>query len=499
MINPKIGAAVAAALGVAGLGATGLAQAAAPTLAQCVGFEAGINPAPPGGATVALYVSGSSAAQTGMAYAMGNDVFGGVTNLTIIKANGANKINFQAFCGISNGTVAEFGGAGTQVLIYYRAEGGSVSGLLPILADGNGTATGRAPNSGQINQLQLSGINQGAAVQSAGPQGETVFTIQAADITGTSVAQGPTDAFGGAVQLKWSDIGVTDEEPGVFGPGNGVTTGVNYPTPYNATIYGSMTVAEITAVGKTRGFQQAFGLYVNNGIGATGPVILAQSTALGLVTHTFSDWATVPNQATPGSAATAAATPVVWIDREVGSGSRAAFGIYFLGYGCGGSAKIPDSNPANDGWATSVVLAAVATTAGGITYASIDNAAPAGATKVALGEATLPTNLDSASNVYPFWFESWFVQNSKASTHNQDGHGTGAAVWTDITSNGRFVLEHSAPHSGQVNSIPNIGGTVTKNPVNALLTKDTIGTASIFNAAWTRGGNSCSAPVQATH
>ena len=499
MINPKIAAAVSVALGVAGLGATGLAQAAAPSLAQCVTNEGNISPNGTAN-TLAVYVSGSSAAQTGMAFAFGNDVFGGLANLTIIKSNSANKINFQAFCGVSNGSVAEFGASGTNVLIYYRAEGGSVSGLLPIIADSNGTATGRAPNSGQVNQLKLSGINQGAASCVT----DTTFsfqtcTIAAADITGTSVSQGPTDAFGGAVQLKFSDIGVTDLEPAVFAPGNGVTTGVNYPTPYNSTIYGSMSVADIAAVGKKEGFQQAFGLYVNNGVGGGSPVELAQSTAVGLVNGTFSDWVTVPNAATPGSAATAVSTPVVWIDREVGSGSRAAFGIYFLGYGCGGSTKIPDSVPANDGWATSVVLAAVATTAGGITYASIDNAPPAGATQVMLGEATLPNNTDAAANVYPFWFESWFVQNSKSATHNQDGHGTGAALWTDIVNNGRFVLEASAPHSKQVSSIPGIGGTSTKNPSNALLTVSSIGGITIHNAAYSRGGNSCAAASQTTH
>jgi hypothetical protein len=491
MCNPKVAAAVAAALGLAGLSITHTAQAAAPTLATCVTAEGAIG----AGGTRAVYISGSSAAQYGLAIALGTDVFGGAGNVTIIKAAGTNKINFEVFCGVSNGSVSEFGTSGTNVLVYYRAEGGSVSGLLPLIADVNSESGIVGRTAGQINQLKLSAINQGAATCAADTTyGIQTCTLQASDITGTSVANGPDDSFGGAVQLKYSDIGVTDVEPGIFGPG-----GPNYPTPYHANVYGTMSSSQIASIGKTIGFQQTFGLYVNS----PGPVTLAQSTAVGLVNGTFSDWSTVPNEANPGHAVTAGSTPVVWIDREVGSGSRAAFGIYFLGYGCGGTAAIPDTNSANDGWATAVVLAAVGTTPGGITYASIDNGASGSSVLAALGESTPPTNLDSAANVYPYWFESWFVQNSKSGTHNQDGNSTGANLWNDIKGSGRFVLAHSAPHTKDVNAIPGAGTSTTKNPANALLTADTTptpaGTATIYDGAYTRSGNSCQAPAQSTH
>src|SRR5262245_21075050 len=110
--NLRIAAAVAVAIG----GHT-LAQAA-PTPAQCAG------------AAAKLYVAGSSAAQKAFSDALANDLFDATGETTMSATNG----NFKAFCGAAKAGNGAGIATGTITTVYYRGEGGSVVGALPIVS-----------------------------------------------------------------------------------------------------------------------------------------------------------------------------------------------------------------------------------------------------------------------------------------------------------------------------------------------------------------------------
>jgi hypothetical protein len=109
------------------------------------------------------------------------------------------------------------------------------------------------------------------------------------------------------------------------------------------------------------------------------------------------------------------------------------------------------------------------------------------------------TNLASATNDYPFVFESWYTYN--AAGNNQDGQGTAVAVWNAITTTGEFVDVGSAPHSAQVSAIPGAGPSGHKNGLSANVTgtASVVGGKTIYIGAYTRGGNSCSPLAEDTH
>src|SRR5580704_8927010 len=122
MRNLKIAAAVAVAIG----GASAV-HAAPATPAQCAA------------AADTLYVAGSSAAQPSFATALASDLFD-ANGETTISATGGNG-NFKAYCGFAkagNGTGVP---TGSVVTLYYRAEGGSVTGALRLLPVSRSTSS----------------------------------------------------------------------------------------------------------------------------------------------------------------------------------------------------------------------------------------------------------------------------------------------------------------------------------------------------------------------
>src|SRR5271165_4308996 len=328
MRNLKIQAAVSAALGIAGLAAGGAAQAF-PTYAQCIADEG--NPAVP-----KIYLAGSSAAQNGIQQSLVNDLFNVYANVTLFKSSGT--VNFQLVCGTA-GKANPLVAVGNDILIYYRAEGGSVAGALPIATTSFGVQ-GNAP----INQLQLATVPQGACA----PDGTGLNTC-AVTVAGVSVTNGPTDSFGPAgVQKKLVDFGITDVEPGLLG-------GVNYPTAYNAAVYGTATPAQLSGLSKAAAFSQAFGFFINNSAFTGGAALdFSTDTIRAVMNGTYTDWNFVPT--TSGKPATTTTPALIYIvNRENGSGSKAATQNYLYGYGCGASTGLaPTAASLADGWATQV-------------------------------------------------------------------------------------------------------------------------------------------------
>src|ERR1700735_1629056 len=208
MRNLKIAAAVSLALG-------GMSAAHAQvTVTQCKGTPADT-----------LYIAGSSAAQNAFGAALATDLFGGASNELTFKASNGN---FEAFCGLAAAGNTAGITAGNLVVVHYRAEGGSVVGALPIVANK------------PVKFLDLTN----AAVTST-----SVTT------GGTSELQGPTDAWTGPLTEHTVEVGVTDVEPGIL-------VGANYPTTYSTTVFGTATTAQLSTLSHTALFQEIYGIFV---------------------------------------------------------------------------------------------------------------------------------------------------------------------------------------------------------------------------------------------
>jgi hypothetical protein len=428
--NLKIAAAVAVAVG-----GHMAAHAAGPTFAQCA----------TAGAT--LYVAGSSAAQSAFSVALATDLFDSNGETTMSASNG----NFKAYCGFAKSGNGAGIAAGTITTLYYRGEGGSVVGALPI-------ASGKP-----VKMLDISS----GACQVASPA-----------TTGTSATVGTTDGWGGCVTNHAVEMGITDLEPTVFTP-------PNYPSAYSTAVFGTASKAQLAALTSTKLFQQVFGLYVNtsgiNGGGTGQAVNLTRETAAAILEGNYTDWSAVPS-ASGGQVSTVSA-PITLVNREAGSGTRTGATIYFLGTNC---VTFPAtlSDPGPDGFATGDVLATAAATAGAITYASIDNSNAS--LSIASISGVTPSNLAATNGQYDWWFEATAQKGTITSPN-------GTALY-NFLSGGELTNLATAPHAVDVNAIPNAG-----NPANVAavpVTASTVNSKTIYINPFTRAGNSCNIPQE---
>jgi ABC-type phosphate transport system substrate-binding protein len=433
MRNLQIAAAVALAIG-----GHSAAQAAPATPAQCAAA----------GAT--LYVAGSSAAQPSFATALAADLFD-ANGETTIAATGGNG-NFKAYCGFAKAGNGAGVATGATVTVYYRGEGGSVVGALPIVSNK------------PIKMLDLSG--PGCAV--AGPV-----------VNGTSATVGTTDGWSGCVTNHLVEMGVTDLEPTVFTP-------PNYPSAYSTTVFGTASKSQLAGLTSTALFQQVFGLFVNttgiNGGGAGQAIDLTRETAANILQGNYVNWNAVPTAS--GGVVSSTSQPITLVNREAGSGTRAGATIYFLGTNCSNSpATLSDPGP--DGFATGDVLATAATTNGAVTYASIDNNGKQAALTMASINGIAPDNLKSTSGEYDWWFEATAQKGNITSPG-----GVGIYNWLV---GGELSNIATAPHAKDIMAIPSLA-----NPPVVPVTgsASTVNGVTIYINPFTKGGNSCSVPTE---
>jgi ABC-type phosphate transport system substrate-binding protein len=440
--NTKIATAVALALG----GGITAAQAAPATPAQCA---AAFN---------YLYVAGSSAAQPAFASALANDLFdsNGETTISATVGNG----NFKAYCGFAKAGNGAGVPTGSVVTLYYRAEGGSVTGALPI-------ASGQP-----IKQLDLTP----SACQVAGPV-----------VNGTSASVGTTDGWTGCVSNHAVEMGVTDVDPPQFTKSSG-----NYPTAYSATVFGSANLATFSFAGQSRLFDQVFGLYVNtqsiNGASSPGAVLnLSREAGAAIFSGDYTDWSEIASA--NGGAVSNVAAPITVVSREAGSGTRTGASLYFLGSNCNKAAlTYVDNFPALDGYATGDVLTYASTIPGAITYASIDNA-KTNLTIAQLSGVT-PSNLAAATGQYDWWFEAY---TQRAATIASPG---GLALYNWLKS-GELANLATAPQKSDVLVIPNLGtnGPGTGNPPIQIV--PLLQNGAIYLNPYSRGSSNCNIPTPA--
>ncbi len=447
---PLIAAAVSAAL------ASAYAGASPPSLAQA---EA------PG---ASLVIAGSSAAESSVASAVGTDLCGGSGNMLTIQSSGGNA-NFYAFsCAVSplneqgNPTTIPNVPNGTIATIWYRTEGGSVTGALPI-------ATGK-----QIKRLDLTNSTCSASGNSG-----------TCTITGVTATEGPIDGWSGAVTEDTVQLGVTDVEPKQL-------TNADYPSGYSVGVFGSASPAQMAALHTVPAIQQVFGIAVNTeglSLATPGVVNLSTEDVANIFNFKYTDWSSVPDAVT-GNPVSSASANITHVDREPGSGTRTSANIYFLNYQCGSANSIQNSSTSETlNYSTGDELNLANTTPGSIAYASIDNLLPPKNTSytnlvLATINGVTPSTLAAAAGEYTYWFEATLVPNSSVSATSPSGE-------LSTYLQGVIPSLNAAPLAKDVNVIPNVAGNTGAVP----LTSRT-GSATIYVNPFTRQGNSCNVPVE---
>ena len=449
----QVAAAVAAALGV-----SGVALAAPPSLSAAAST------------TNVLYVAGSSAAKSGIIGALQANLCGGIANALTVSSGNTNTNFFAVSCTVASSSGLSI--AGQVATVYYRDEGGSVVGALPIV-------------SGQpVEQLNL---GAGSALITCANASTCT-----ANVTGSSASNGLNDSFGGAVAKQTVQLGITDLEPAVF-----VGAGDNYPSAYSTSVYGTASASQMAALSTTSSplFQQVFALFVNvnsSAFGATKPTTLnIPKAALTNVLQGFvGDWSSVTT--TSGTAVASSSLPVTIVNRESGSGSRAGASIYFTGDECSPSATtIADTaGPSGDFFSTGNVLTQANLVAGSVTYASIDNFNSTTLPNLVMVsiDGIFPSNINAANGQYDYWFEATAVPNPKA---------TGVAATLSSWLIGELQAEATAPHTDDVNAIPGLSTNNPALPITSTANTLSSGGPTIYVNQFTRGGSSCNTPLDA--
>jgi hypothetical protein len=456
MNRTTVAAAVAAVLA----GGSAFAQ---PTITQ-------INAVPPANT---LNIAGSSAIKTALLNNIYTNFCGSKSSATTITSNGTNK----NFTGISCTPVP---GAATNSGIYnvwVRVEGGSVSGYLPI-----------------VNNVAIKQIN--------GP----TLTANPITINGASTGNGVDDSFsvsaGGSLVAQKVDLGIGDVEPKAL-------IGNNYPTAYSTAVWGAINQTGMFAKSGVQLVDEVYAVFVNEtGVSNGGtnpftetPMLLSQQTVAAILTHGIKNWSQVTD--INGNSVSTTGFPITIVNREAGSGSRAATDILMVGDSCssaGKATKLFDASGATDYFSTGDVMTAASSITGAITYATIDNDFANGGstsfpnmTMVDLN-GVVPSNLAAASGNYPFWVEASFVDNSSVTGADE------TAIQTIITG-----LQNQATTSSiqDINAIPDLTlyGTTTQvnNVVHANASKSALvpsgGSITVYINPYTRNDVTCSTPT----
>jgi hypothetical protein len=455
--STKIAAAVTGALAAVGNGAA--FAGTPPTLAQAAGALAAGN---------ALFIAGASTAEPGILSALETDLCGGSANALTVSSSYTNTNFFAVSCTVQASTGLSL--AGSVATVFYRDEGGSVVGALPII-------TGKS-----INQLNL-----GDTTNIPGCTGTPNTCI--ATVTGSSANNGISDSFGGAVTKEPVLLGVTDLEPGVF-------ISDNYPSLYKTSVFGTATATAMVGLNSSAVtlFDQVFGVFVNtssanfaSGVSGASTVNIPKQVITNLLTGTITNWNNA--QDTSGNAlANSTGVPVAVVDREPGAGSRAAAALYFAQDECNvtvtAATSITDpSKGSSDYFSTGNVLSAANVTTGGITYASIDSFNRTSYPNLALVsiDGIVPSNLAAAEGQYDFWFETNAITAPSGLSANQ------SALAAYIV--GALQAQATAPHAVDVLANP------FYNTPSLPISGTAQGSPTTYINAYSRGGVSCSTPA----
>jgi hypothetical protein len=460
--------------------ATALASAYANAAVPVIGQAAAPN--------YSLVMAGSSAAQSSVQNAFQNDVCGGSANTLVIKSK--PDTNFVAFsCFVATGSAANvsYGFTSGQIAtLYYRSEGGSVVGALPIV------------NDKQVKRLNLSD-----------PSCTSSGTAGTCTVSGVTITNGPNDSWTGAIVEDYVQLGVTDVEPAQLSQPN------DYPSAYATSVWGGIASGQsgLKTVTAVQAVQQVFGIAVNTSgmplnSANNGSINLSRESVQNILAGSYADWSDVPDALTGNPIATTSEAITI-VNREAGSGTRTSANIYFFNYGCGGSTSVDDVLGATgDYYSTGDDLTQANSVAGAITYASIDNLlAPKNTAYTNLTLATLngvtPSTLAAATGQYDYWYEATLVPGASARV-------TGNSINFTNFVQGDVPNLAAAPLAADINVIPFLGTNTPAIPLtvannvertgnsvyNPTPTTTATATLTIYVNPYTRNGSSCTLPAE---
>jgi len=448
--NLNIAAAIAAVLGTAAGVGSAVAQ---PTITSAAAPD------------VAFYISGSSAATNAVLGAIQTNLCGGAANALTVTGNPNG--NFYAVSCVPASGVASANGTDVYT-IFYRNEGGSVTGALPIV------------NNKTINQLDLT--NTSAISLTTCVSGSTACTET---VNGVSASNGTDDSFSGGVTKEATDLGIMDVEPAAL-------TGNNYPTPYSTTVWGPINQAGLQGLTGYPLFDEVYALYVNTG-GSTAwgsgevPIKISKAMASQILQKLVTNWSLVTD--VNGNPVATSSLAISLVNREQGSGSRAATDLLITGDTCQ-TAGAALGTTAVGYFSTGNVLSAASTKAGAITYATIDQS-KTNMTQVWLN-GIQPSNAAAAAGQYDFWVEATVATNSNVTLTTKQSN-----LLTFLTSQMQAV--GTAPHLADVNAIPGIAGNTAAVSIGSTANNATgslsgLGSSTIYINPFTRGQVTCNQP-----
>jgi PBP superfamily domain len=453
MRNSLIAIAVAGALS-AGV-ATSASAAAAPTAAQAAA------------APFQLVIAGSSAIRDALAADIQANVCTAANAMSLFKANAGDNPDIRAYsCTAGAGSFA-----GSLVTIYERSEGGSVTGVAPIV---NPTVS--------ISRLDLSA--SGNCTQTA--SGNPVICNAGGAITGN----GLTDTYNLGTVKDFVQLGISDLPPAAF-------INENWGTDYTF-IGAKPTQAALKKVNSVQLIEQTFGYAVNTtGItpAPSGVIQLSQNAIADIFAGNYTDWSSVPNATGTGTVSTTSVA-IKLCNREPGSGTRTGTSIFLEGASnCSPSQKTifdsHDCSPnsaATDCFTTTDERACITGNNGSIGYISIDNfskfAAPV--LPVAIGNSSAPvapTSTQSALGQYAYIFEATANEHPTRYTGNAKTVGDFLiGLLQDIT---------TTATTAQVSAIP---GLTANNTPTIPLTTNAAKTVPVSD--FSKLGDVCSRPLE---
>ncbi len=441
--NLTVAAAVAAAL------ASSAAMAGQPTPAQAAS------------PTVGLYIAGASAPRPAVLNTLENSASFCGGSYSIFSSTG--DTNFYAVSCTPAASTGLPSANGTNVFtIWYRDEGGSVVGALPLVSGSS------------INQLALAGATGSAGVYTAA-------------VGGTSATNGIDDSFTGAVSPQPVQAGITDVEPGAL-------IGNNYPSAYKTSAYGHATSAQLANLSAQTIFDQVFGVFVNN---KSSPVVLPATLNLtraevgAILQGLDGNWTDVGD--TSGNAITTTSQAITIVNREQGAGVRAAADLFFTGDHCTTPTQDPikeSTGGTADYFSMGNLLTAANTIPGAVTYATIDYASSSypNLTLVAV-DGIQPTNLNAAAGLYGDWYEANIVTGPNFSSLSADQQALINAMISAFQAIGTTASSVAVVANPSYNSV--------SYPISGTGVVPNGGTKTVYVGEFTRNGNSCNDPFPA--
>ena len=405
-----------------------------------------------------VYIAGSSAIKAALLATIQNNFCGGT--FTNITSSGNNKNFLGVACTPNPALVSNPGG---NYNVWLRYEGGSVAGYLPI-----------------VNNVGINFISAAA------------LTNLTPSINGEATTNGTNDSFTGPLADAIPDLAIGDVEPQAL-------IGNNYPAAYSTAVWGPNNQTGMFNLKSSGGIiDEVYALYVNQ-VGTViteQPLNLTSETIAQILTGTIKNWSQVFD--TAGNPVATGALAITVVNREQGSGSRAATDILLAGDKCGSAGKavtLVDKGPI-DYFSGGDVLAAANLVPGGITYATIDNTQLTGAQSNLAWvniNGVAPSNLNAALGTYPFWVEAQFVNNAAATTNPSGGDST--AVKNIISG-----LQSQATTSAlaDINVIPNVAnaaGTPAKFNTVVHANANLSLANTVYVNPYTRAGVTCNNPV----